>query len=64
MEIGGTTAIEFHCSGSCPTCRTSVEKLGKGLKLAISGTAGTEMLVSCGVSAGVAVSESDVFFGD
>ena len=35
IEIGGTTAIEFHCSGSWPAWRASVLKWGKGLKSAM-----------------------------
>ena len=27
-ERGGTTAKEFHCSGSCPTCNAFVAKCG------------------------------------
>ena len=31
IEIKGTTAFEFHCSGSCPAWMASVPKCGKGL---------------------------------
>ncbi len=32
VEIGGTTAMEFHCSGSCPSWVARVAKLGSFLR--------------------------------
>ena len=33
VDIGGTTAMDFHCSGSCPSCSALVAKWGNGVKL-------------------------------
>ena len=34
MKIGGTTALEFHCSGSCPAWIAKVPKCGKDFPIA------------------------------